>query len=923
MTISVYKSIVYIEELINKPPPKDFLEIIALTQNTFVDAFLFDTLSRPDWLIPLIKNEFFSQDSINSHPYRLSYLQRLLPDAVDQVSEILKYQKITAPQARQGFLNLLTSMPADFLRAHVAMIEEWALEGSLSNYGYSIEALFDKTLNDQEFEGLDWFILRILLMPARTNNDDYLKYESNIDSWRVQHLLEKHREVLQTRSWFIPLLIEILAQFTSLQEITASRFNTNRHHLLHRQYDNDDSPSEMFINLILDYISQSVKTNKPLDDIWMQLRRYPYDLFTRIRLILLAQISQPALSWIRSSLLDQYAFNNLAEYRDAAHAHFSRLPESDQQTVWKWAQMEESPLILAYYQEHEPQNITRFKERSLWRKLQRLQPHIPENLKVQWITLAEQYGQQERHSPEFFTKEGSSSTLTPQAIAALNVHDVLEILKGDPPRTGDEHFDHLHDRVSGLRDVLRHDVQQRYESYFSDIQALKTIPAVYLSTIIYAVRALQNTPQLPVLNLVDLFHFANQQSQNSPVDDQNWSWCVGNLADLFGDHLLKDDVIRGRFGHADEILSALEEALLDPHPLAENSRDRRTDTDVYTTSLNVTRGKAMHALIRFIGWMHDLSIKQQEPRAEISLAKAKRILINHIASGEEHSNAVYAAVVPTLPWITYTDPAIGMHLIEILLARSNPQVSRHAWTTHLKWNRYFSQFFTEIRSLYAAYACIDLPAPAEAVWDTGKETQHLYAQHIAMFYIRGDINPGERDRILENFLEYGNTKSIAETVDFLSRSLKNTEGEVKLYAERLKSWWELLYQHHRFQKSYAGDKNIEDQFAAIFGNPRIDLNWKLNHLNNIATQSSFSSQSAARIINDLNKMNDIETLQATALISKIIEKTEVDLRIAHLMSEFLEKITNQRDENIDQIVNIIVERMMEVGYIPGFRRYHR
>ena len=70
-------------------------------------------------------------------------------------------------------------------------------------------------------------------------------------------------------------------------------------------------------------------------------------------------------------------------------------------------------------------------------------------------------------------------------------------------------------------------------------------------------------------------------------------------------------------------------------------------------------------------------------------------------------------------------------------------------------------------------------------------------------------------------------------------------------------------------------------------------------------------------------MNDIETLQATALISKIIEKTEVDLRIAHLMSEFLEKITNQRDENIDQIVNIIVERMMEVGYIPGFRRYHR
>lgn len=923
MTISVYKSVVYIEELIDKPPPKDFLEIIALTQNTFVDAFLFTNLSRPDWLVPLVKNEFFSQDSINSHPYRLSYLHRLLPDAVNQVSEILRYQKITNPQARQEFLGILISMPADFLRAHVATIEEWALDGSLSNYGHLLEALAVRALNDHELEGLDWFMLRALLKPIQTNKNDYLRYESNIDGWRVQHFLEKHREALQSRSWFVPLIIEILAQFVSLQEATASRFNTNRNHLLHRQYDSDDSPSELYINLILDYISQIVKAAKPLDDIWIQLQRYPYDLFTRLRLITLAQIPQPAPSWVRSSLLDQYAFNNLVEYRDAARAHFSLLPESDQQTVWKWAQMDESPLILAYYQENEPQNVARFKEHSLWQRLQRLQPHIPENLRVQWAILAKQYGEQERHGPEFFSKDGSSSTLTIQAIAALNVPAIIEILKGDPPSTGDEHFDHLHDRVSGLRDVLRYDVQQRPEAYFSDVEALKTIPPVYLSTILYAVRVLQDTPQLPIPNLVDLFHFANQQSQNNPVGDQNWSWCVGNLADLFGDQLLKDDAIRREFGYANEILAALEEALCDPHPLPETSRDKRTDTDAYTKSLNVTRGKVIHALIRFIGWMYDLFTVQHEPLAEKSLVAAKQSLIKHLASGEEHSSAVYAGVVPTLPWITYTDPIIGSQLIELLFDRNNPQVSRPAWTAHLQWNRYFSQFFTEIRPLYATYACIDVPVPAEAAWDTSKETQHLYAQHIAMFYIRGDINLGEEDRILETFLEHGNVKAIVETIDFLSRSLRNTDGNVKPYAERLKSWWELLYQYRKFHKFHAGDKNIKDEFAAIFGNPRIDLDWKLNHLNEIVTQSSFSPQGAARIIIDLNKMDDVETLQIAELISKIIEKTEVDLRIAHLISEFLEKIENQRDENIDNVVNIIVERMMEVGYIPGFRKYHR
>ncbi|MBZ9751757.1 hypothetical protein K7W42_12910 [Deinococcus sp. HMF7604] len=923
MTLTVFESVKRLDLLISQSPPSDFQEIVALTQNDTVDKYLFHSLQRGDWLLPLIQNQFFADDVLNERPYRLAFLRQFLPGEAALVSDILRDCRMIVPQSRIEFLNLLIEMPAVYLRSLLAEVEGWVTDPVWADINYPLEQLTVRALKESEFEGLDWFLLRLLLMPHQYKTQEGNYYVVNADDWRMEYFLDQHEEILRNRNWYIPLLIDILAAYSAIQERRPYGLSTGSRHLLHQQFESNESAVSQLSSLIIKSFD-SMNDVESFEITWDQLRRYPYEIFTRLRLVLLSKISNPKPRFVRLTLMDRYAFYRYDEYQDAVRAHFLFLSDEDRQIIWQWAREEFSLLNSAYYEKNYPQGLSQHLRRNLWKRLQTINPYIPDDLQKQWRQLSEQYGEQESYGPNFYVQDGTSSILTPQDLATLSLTEIAKLLSEDPPSTGDEHFDEPHHRIAGLRDVLRRDVVQRPDIYFTSLDFLKSIPPEYLSTIIYTMRAEENSPLPGVRLVIELLHFSNHKSQTNPLGDHEWSDCVGGLADLITERILKDELTRSNLVDAPQLLDVLREGLKDPDPpLDEDSEQWKVESDRFSQSLNVARGKIMHALLKFMGWAYDYSSEHGDLAANQLLVESKQIIFDHLSSGVEKSAAVYTAPVRNLPWIMFIDPVLGKKLVEILFDRRHPQISRPVWTAHLMWNRFYSQFFAVTRSFYAEYAVQDLPSTGSALWSTDKEVQRAFGQHVAMHYIRNDLNLFEDDRIIEAFLNYADDIAVVETLTFLNQSLRNTSGETRIYANRLQSWWEILSGADNRFNLKERKTSVRDEFGLLFSNPLLELDWKFSQLSILLESSEVLPKTVSKVLAEFKRIVGDSTQLVLKYTKQIVDSTSIDRRQAHLILQLLEQTRHIENPELVESINGIVEGVMEQGYTLGFQQYHR
>ena len=164
MTLTVYESIQRIDALIQQEPPSDFKEVLALIQNPIVDAYFFNKLSRVDWLALIEQHRLLNDDGIDEHPYRLNYLKKLIPNYAEEVCDLLKGYSYKNIQTRLILVDILTVMPADFMRPLLPKLYNWEPEFTPID---SLVQLVSRALNEPSLSGLDWFLTRLLLRPTR------------------------------------------------------------------------------------------------------------------------------------------------------------------------------------------------------------------------------------------------------------------------------------------------------------------------------------------------------------------------------------------------------------------------------------------------------------------------------------------------------------------------------------------------------------------------------------------------------------------------------------------------------------------------------------------------------------------------------------------------------------------------------------
>lgn len=925
MTANIYPQLSVIDERIQHPPDNEFTEIEAFLLNPVLDRYFFSKLTRYDWLPNLQRAKLLDSDAIDQFPYRLTYLQNLLPEHSLDVANLLSQLRYTTVEAQTRFISMLNALPADLLRVLLPKLERFDVEDQPSHIVYELEALTDHVFQGGFAPGLAWYLTRFLLLPVPNVEDSYQPYRIRLDEWNYGHFFEARRQRLEAQEWYPKLLAELLGTFSALYAGSYnSTFGSETYHHLRSHQDRDlHSAPDALLQEALRFLPSLAAFPERFSALWTDLERYPYALISRLRLLLLAEHPNPPQSYVRSTLVDRFAFAHYPEYRDAARAHFPLLPVEEQRLVWSWLSPELSLNRRTWWADESTEIQEHLRARDYWRQLQRLQPHLPPDLRGGWEKLAGEFGESERPGVQFYSKEGTSSTITPQDLAELTISEVARLIQGEPPSTGDPHFDSLHNRIEGLVDVLGVDAARRPAEYLAQVEVLKTLPPHYLQTVIFNLRTVEDATVLSVPAILDLLRFVSDQSKAQLGEDEEhpraWSWCVGGLVDLLEDKIMKGEVFQAQLDGAADILAALKQALSDPDPLPDAAISNLASYgDAFTRSLNVTRGKVVRALLRLMGWMHE----HQEPVAALLLNQAKRVLADHLLSGQEQSGAVYAAVVPQLPWLLYTDEDYATPLIKLLFDRSKAEVSRPVWSTHLHWVRPYTLMLALLRDQYAAYARDDL-ASESPIWDTAQSTQEEFGQHIGLFFLRGDILFGQEDRIPELFLQHGQAKAVAQSVFSLNRSLRQTKEDKSDYYARLQDWWKKMLASTA-ERPADDAAIIRGAVAVLLGNEELPLDWRLEQLE-VVLDHPIEGSARYQVVRMLSSQAeaDPEVLTRSLMLLTRLARHGVDGMLAYQVSQLLEQIRSRTDGELTAPVNELVELLVSMGYVDAFRDFHR
>jgi len=929
MSTNIYPELTVIDQKIQQPPDRDFMTIEALLLNPVLDRYFFSKLARYDWLPALRRAKLLDSEAIDQSPHRLAYLQNLIAQHPLDVTGMLSEFQYTTVEARANFIAILTALPSDLRSVLLPKLEQFDVEEKPSGLAYQLEALTEQVLQREPYRGDAWYLTRFLLLPVSNVKDSYRPYRTRLDDWHYGHFLEEHRQHLEAQDWYPNLLVELLATFSALYvgSYDTTFGSENYGHLKDKEHLDAHSAHDALLQEALNYLPSLSQVSGRFSALWTELERYPYALIHRLRLLLLAEHPAPPESYVRSALVDRFAFTHYPEYRDAARAHFPRLSSDDQRLVWSWLTPERSLGRQTWWADESAEMQEYMRRRDYWRQLQRLQPHLPDALRTDWQELAAEFGESEKTGVQFYSMEGTRSSITRHDLAKMTVPEIATLVQGNPPSTGDPHFDHLRNRIEGLADVLGEDVAQRPFEYLSQVQTLKSLPPQFLQAVISTLRTVEDETLLPVPAILDLLHFVNERSKAQLVENGEhsriWSWCVGWLVDLLEDTVMKSEAFQARLDGAADILAALTSALGNPDPLPDASVPNLASYgDVFNRSLNVTRGKAVRALLRFMGWMHEQQTEHQESAAVPLLAQAKEVLANHLFDGQERSGAVYAAVVPQLPWLLYTDEQYAAPLIEKLFDRSQADVSRPVWSTHLKWGRPYTRMLTLLRRQYAAYARDDLPSRSP-VWDTAESTQEEFGRHLGLFYLRGDIRFGQQDRILELFLQHGQAKAVARSVWSLNQNLRHTKEEKSGYYALLKDWWDRVL-------TSATERPVEDgavirgAVTALLSNDELPLDWRLDQVEAVL-EHLIDGRERYQVVHMLASQSEAvpEILVRSLTLLARLAQQGTDGMLAYQASQLLEQIRSRLESELTAPINDLVETLVSMGYVDAFRDFHR
>ena len=513
---------------------------------------------------------------------------------------------------------------------------------------------------------------------------------------------------------------------------------------------------------------------------------------------------------------------------------------------------------------------------------------------------------------------GPETPITAEAMNEMSVDAVIEYVASWEP--DDDTGWGFGPSMEGLGRTFEAVVSDRAAEFAAVANRMKSLDPTYvrsfLSGLEAAVKAGASVPWDQPIRLIAsvLEHpFEVEDDKRDRERDPGWSWTRGQVASLIREGVADRDN-RIPFELRQAVWSVLEPLTRDPSPTPadEATAAGYSSMDPYTLSINMNRSKAMHAVTAYALWCRrELDARDIDTSSGFELIpEARTVLEEHLDPDSEPSLAVRAVYGKWLPWLLLLDERWVTDNISRILppAREFAVLRDAAWNTYVGWCPPFNQSYDALQHEYEA-AVERVPSEGTVDFTGNERADAKLGEHLVTFHGRGCLQPA----LLEQWFERADDELAARVMDFLGRSLNNTEGDIEpRVLQRIRQLWdsrlEAIAQQPEAHKSEA------DAFAYTFASAKLDDDWSLAALE-ITLRAGSSRWRGRPVLSRLAEIASTKPAEATRCTLRMLKGSANSWdhlrwrdQVRHVLAATSHTTDPDAIENRDAIVDHFVTR---------------
>jgi hypothetical protein len=851
-----------------------------IPQNQVSLGYFFDKLPSLAWLEPLKAEGFFKhapepnrddEKGTIGFPFwpESRYLARMAACASEAVIEvILQVPDTDNIRVYEDFVDAALRMPAALAAKLVSKAKKWIeLPYQLllpEKLGALVEYLAKGAQREASLD-LARSLLEVLPDPRSTNKTDKEKPSrlppeprARFDAWDYQEILEKHMPELVAAAGekALTLLCDLLDSAIRFSRRSEEDTGPEDYSFIWRPAIEDHEQNhpyglrDFLVSAVRDAAEQIAKNNpSQVPALVEKLEQRRWHLFQRIALHLLRVFPDAAPTLVTERLLDQGLLDAVwcqNEYRHLLKERFDLLSPEERER-WLGLIEEGPPANEEVPEAGEPLSPEDVEQEDLaWRR-KRLAPVI-DRLPSSWRSRHEEWVKDLTSPTDFspvstsFGSYGPTSPKSTTDLSLMSVKEIVTFLKTWQPSDGFSSPDR-----EGLGRELTVLVTADPERFAVDAGQFQGLDPTYVralpSGLRDAIKQQRSFSWRPVLELccwvmTQPREIPGRKSEYSHLNP-GWVWTRGAIADLLnaGFEIGPAAISFDLRALAWEVLKPITG---DPQPtLEDEARHGGANMDPASLSLNTTRGKAMHAVIRYALWVRNHIEKASDGKERIErgfdeMPEVREVLEAHLDPERDPALAVRAVYGQWFPWLVLLDQEWATtHVSNIFpLDESLKDLREAAWETYIVFYEAYDNVFAVLRDEYGR--AIERISTNSTKRRLPANSDECLAEHLMMLYWRGNLALDEPDGLLTRFYAKASDALCGHAFGREGRRLYDTKETIPSgILDRLKMLWAQRLTVARADPSPTSHAAELAAFAWWFASAKFDNAWALNQLTEV------------------------------------------------------------------------------------------
>jgi hypothetical protein len=312
----------------------------------------------------------------------------------------------------------------------------------------------------------------------------------------------------------------------------------------------------------------------------------------------------------------------------------------------------------------------------------------------------------------------------------------------------------------------------------------------------------------------------------------------------------------------------------DPDPEQE-SKLLKAGVELATISTNTTRGKALHATVRYALWVRRNIEKgpgsvERVMRGFDEMPEVREVLDAHLDLRRDPSSGIRVVYGWWLPWLIMLDPEWTRRRLGDILPRDRAldDLRHAAWGAYLTFNTPYENVWNLLKGEYRraaerlnprAPSDLHLPGPEERL-----------AEHLLSVYWRGKLRIEDPDSALSRLFARAPDSLAAHAITFVGRSLPGWKGpvpgDVKL---RLMKLWERRLGVARHNP--AAHQQELSAFGWWFATGLFEDKWAIAQLQSVIDLTGGRVESTHMVVAKLAEIAGSVPAAAVEILGRIVE----------------------------------------------------